>query len=162
RRAYGRGGRGARRGRRRREARSRARRPPASTRQPAFRAGAAFSFAFRRQTPATPPARAATARAPSSSPATARAGRPTRGTAARGSSVDAVQLFHYHLVTSKVREVEARYIAKLGFQLVARYGRIGDEQTYFEAGVPWEELDPQGFRLRLSEPARGAVHAPVP
>jgi len=46
-----------------------------------------------------------------------------------------VQLFHYHLVTSKVRDVEARYIAKLGFQLVARYGRIGDEQTHYEAGV---------------------------
>jgi catechol 2,3-dioxygenase-like lactoylglutathione lyase family enzyme len=72
-----------------------------------------------------------------------------------------VQLFHYHLVTSKVREVEARYIAKLGFQLVARYGRIGDEQTYFEAGVPWEELDRQGFRLRLSELERGAVNVVV-
>jgi hypothetical protein len=72
-----------------------------------------------------------------------------------------VQLFHYHLVTSKVREVEARYIAKLGFQLVARYGRIGDEQTYFEAGVPWEELDQQGFRLRLSELERGAVNVVV-
>jgi catechol 2,3-dioxygenase-like lactoylglutathione lyase family enzyme len=72
-----------------------------------------------------------------------------------------VQLFHYHLVTSKAREVEARYIAKLGFQLVARYGRIGDEQTYFEAGVPWEELDRQGFRLRLSELERGAVNVVV-
>lgn len=72
-----------------------------------------------------------------------------------------MQLFHYHLVTSKVREVEARYIAKLGFQLVARYGRIGDEQTYFEAGVPWEELDQQGFRLRLSELERGAVNVVV-
>ena len=72
-----------------------------------------------------------------------------------------MQLFHYHLVTSKVREVEARYIAKLGFELVARYGRIGDEQTYFEAGVPWEELDQQGFRLRLSELERGAVNVVV-
>ncbi|MDX6401581.1 MAG: hypothetical protein QOF27_2187, partial [Gaiellaceae bacterium] len=26
-----------------------------------------------------------------------------------------MRLFHYHLVTSKVREVEARYIGKLGF-----------------------------------------------
>jgi hypothetical protein len=72
-----------------------------------------------------------------------------------------VQLFHYHLVTSKVRDVEARYIAKLGFGLVARYGRIGDEQTYFEAGVPWEELDRLGFRLRLSELERGAVNVVV-
>jgi catechol 2,3-dioxygenase-like lactoylglutathione lyase family enzyme len=72
-----------------------------------------------------------------------------------------VQLFHYHLVTSKVREVEARYIAKLGFHLVARYGRIGDEQTHYEAGVPWEELDRMGFRLRLSELERGAVNVVV-
>ena len=27
-------------------------------------------------------------------------------------------MFHYHLVTSRVREVEARYIGKLGFILV--------------------------------------------
>jgi hypothetical protein len=72
-----------------------------------------------------------------------------------------VQLFHYHLVTSKVRDVEARYIAKLGFGLVARYGRIGDEQTHYEAGVPWEELDRLGFRLRLSELERGAVNVVV-
>jgi hypothetical protein len=72
-----------------------------------------------------------------------------------------VHLFHYHLVTSKVRDVEARYIAKLGFQLVARYGRIGDEQTHYEAGVPWEELDRIGFRLRLSELERGAVNVVV-
>jgi catechol 2,3-dioxygenase-like lactoylglutathione lyase family enzyme len=72
-----------------------------------------------------------------------------------------VQLFHYHLVTSKVREVEARYVGKLGFRLVARYGRIGDEQTYFEAGIPWEELDRLGFKLRLSELERGAVNVVV-
>ena len=72
-----------------------------------------------------------------------------------------MQLFHYHLVTSKVRDVEARYIAKLGFELVARYGRIGDEQTHFEAGVPWEELDRLGFRLRLSELERGAVNVVI-
>jgi catechol 2,3-dioxygenase-like lactoylglutathione lyase family enzyme len=72
-----------------------------------------------------------------------------------------VQLFHYHLVTSKVRDVEARYIAKLGFHLVARYGRIGDEQTHFEPGVPWEELERLGFRLRLTELERGAVNVVV-
>jgi catechol 2,3-dioxygenase-like lactoylglutathione lyase family enzyme len=72
-----------------------------------------------------------------------------------------VQLFHYHLVTSKVRDVEARYIAKLGFQLVARYGRIGDEQTHFEPGVPWEELERLGFRLRLTELERGAVNVVI-
>jgi catechol 2,3-dioxygenase-like lactoylglutathione lyase family enzyme len=72
-----------------------------------------------------------------------------------------VHLFHYHLVTSKVREVEARYIAKLGFRLVARYGRIGDEQSYYEAGIPWEELDRMGFRLRLTELERGACNVVV-
>jgi catechol 2,3-dioxygenase-like lactoylglutathione lyase family enzyme len=72
-----------------------------------------------------------------------------------------VQLFHYHLVTSKVREVEARYLAMLGFRLVARYGRIGDEQTSFEAGVAWEDLDRLGFRLRLSELERGAANVVV-
>ena len=72
-----------------------------------------------------------------------------------------MHLFHYHLVTSKVRDVEARYIAKLGFRLIARYGRIGDEQTHYEAGVPWEELDRMGFRLRLSELERGAVNVVV-
>ena len=72
-----------------------------------------------------------------------------------------MQLFHYHLVTSKVRDVEARYIAKLGFGLVARYGRIGDEQTYFEAGVPWDELDRLGFKHRLSQLQRGAVDVVV-
>ena len=72
-----------------------------------------------------------------------------------------MHLFHYHLVTSKVRDVEARYIAKLGFNLVARYGRIGDEQVHYEAGVAWDELDRAGFRLRLSELERGAVNVVV-
>jgi catechol 2,3-dioxygenase-like lactoylglutathione lyase family enzyme len=72
-----------------------------------------------------------------------------------------VQLFHYHLVTSKVREVEARYIGKLGFRLVARYGRIGEEQVHYEAGTGWPELDELGFKLRLSELERGAVNVVV-
>jgi catechol-2,3-dioxygenase len=46
-----------------------------------------------------------------------------------------VELFHYHLVTSRVREVEARYLAKLGFSLVARYGRVEDEHRGYEPGV---------------------------
>ena len=37
-----------------------------------------------------------------------------------------MQLFHYHLVTSQLRDVEARYLGKLGFNLVARYGRAKD------------------------------------
>jgi hypothetical protein len=72
-----------------------------------------------------------------------------------------VQLFHYHLVTSRVREVEARYIGKLAFDLVARHGRIGDELTSYEAGVSWSELDGMGFKLRLTELEKGAVNVVV-
>jgi catechol 2,3-dioxygenase-like lactoylglutathione lyase family enzyme len=72
-----------------------------------------------------------------------------------------VQLFHYHLVTSRVREVEARYLAKLGFELVARYGRVGEEHRAYESGVSWDELDQAGFSLRLSELERGAVNVVV-
>jgi catechol 2,3-dioxygenase-like lactoylglutathione lyase family enzyme len=73
----------------------------------------------------------------------------------------ALVLFHYHLVTSHVREVEARYLGKLGFRLVARYGRIGEDQVHFEAGVGWDELERTGFRHRLSELERGAVNVVV-
>ena len=72
-----------------------------------------------------------------------------------------VHLFHYHLVTSRVREVEARYIGKLGFDLVARHGRIGDDLTSYEPGVSWAELDELGFKLRLSEIELGAVNVVV-
>ena len=72
-----------------------------------------------------------------------------------------MQLFHYHLVTSKVRDVEARYLGKLGFRLVARYGRIGEQQAHYEAGVSWTELDRIGFKLRLTELERGAVNVVV-
>ncbi len=72
-----------------------------------------------------------------------------------------MQLFHYHLVTSKVREVEARYVGKLGFGLVARHGRIEEDATSFESGHGWEELDRVGFKLRLSELERGAVNVVV-
>jgi catechol 2,3-dioxygenase-like lactoylglutathione lyase family enzyme len=64
-------------------------------------------------------------------------------------------------VTSHVREVEARYLGKLGFRLVARYGRIGEDQVHFEAGVGWDELERKGFRHRLSELERGAVNVVV-
>ena len=72
-----------------------------------------------------------------------------------------MELFHYHLVTSNVRQVEARYLAKLGFRLIARYGRVGEDQVHFEAGVSWEELERMGFRHRLSELERGAVNVVV-
>jgi len=69
-----------------------------------------------------------------------------------------VQLFHYHLVTSQVRLVEARYVGKLGFELVARYGWVGESSHWFEPGKPWEDLDAMGFRLRLVELCRGAMN----
>jgi hypothetical protein len=72
-----------------------------------------------------------------------------------------VHLFHYHLVTSRVREVEARYIGKLGFDLVARHGRIGEDLRAFEPGASWAELDALGFKLRLSELEMGAVNVVV-
>ncbi len=72
-----------------------------------------------------------------------------------------MQLFHYHLVTSRVREVEARYVGKLAFDLVARHGRIGEELTSYEPGVAWNELDAMGFKLRLTELEKGAVNVVV-
>ena len=72
-----------------------------------------------------------------------------------------MQLFHYHLVTSRVREVEARYIGKLAFDLVARHGRIGEELTSYEPGIAWNELDAMGFKLRLTELEKGAVNVVV-
>ena len=57
--------------------------------------------------------------------------------------------------------MEARYLGKLGFTLVARHGRVGEESTSFEPGRSWEELDRIGFKLRLSELERGAVNVVV-
>jgi hypothetical protein len=72
-----------------------------------------------------------------------------------------VHLFHYHLVTSKIRLLEARYLGRLGFALVGRYGWKGESSQWFEAGTSWEELDDMGFRLRLIELARGAVNVVI-
>ena len=72
-----------------------------------------------------------------------------------------MHLFHYHLVTSQLRDVEARYVGKLGFDLIARHGRIGEELTSFEAGHGWQDLDDMGFKLRLSELEKGAVNVVV-
>ena len=72
-----------------------------------------------------------------------------------------MHLFHYHLVTSRVREVEARYIGKLGFDLVSRHGRIGEDLRSYEPGVSWAELDQLGFKLRLTELELGAVNVVV-
>ena len=72
-----------------------------------------------------------------------------------------MQLFHYHLVTSKVRLLEGRYLGKLGFELVGRYGWRGESSQWFEPGTSWEDLDAMGFRLRLVELARGAVNVVI-
>jgi len=72
-----------------------------------------------------------------------------------------VHLFHYHLVTSELRNVEARYIGKLGFDLVARYGRVGEDHVTAEPGLSWDKLDRDGFKLRLSELQRGAVNVVI-
>ena len=72
-----------------------------------------------------------------------------------------MHLFHYHLVTAQVRQVEARYLGKLAFDLVARHGRIGEEYQSFEPGLSWEELDRMGFKLRLTELERGSVNVVV-
>ena len=72
-----------------------------------------------------------------------------------------MQLFHYHLVTTKAREVEARYVGKLGFELLARHGRFGDDLASAPPGISWQELDGLGFELGLSELALGAVSVVV-
>ena len=72
-----------------------------------------------------------------------------------------MKLFHYHLVTSQVRQVEARYVGKLAFGLVARHGRIGEEYQSFPPGLSWDDLDEMGFKLRLTELERGAVNVVV-
>ena len=72
-----------------------------------------------------------------------------------------MHLFHYHLVTSRLRDVEARYLGRLGFRLVARHGRLGEESRSFESGISWEELDRIDFKPRLCELERGAVNVVV-
>ncbi len=72
-----------------------------------------------------------------------------------------MRVFHYHLVTSLLRQVEARYVGKLNFNLVARHGRVGDKQVSYASGVAWDELDQLGFKLRLSELEKGAVNIVV-
>lgn len=69
-----------------------------------------------------------------------------------------MHLFHYHLVTSKVRLLEGRYLGKLGFELIGRYGWRGESSQWYESGISWDQLDDMGFRLRLVELGRGAVN----
>ena len=55
-----------------------------------------------------------------------------------------------------MRDVEARYLGKLGFDLIARHGRIGEDQVHFEAGVSWTELDAIGLQATGSRSSSSA------
>lgn len=57
-----------------------------------------------------------------------------------------------------MRLLEARYLGKLGFDLIGRYGWRGETSHWYEPGTSWDELDEMGFRLRLVEIGRGAVN----
>jgi hypothetical protein len=72
-----------------------------------------------------------------------------------------VQLFHYHLTTSRVREHEDRYVEELGFRLVARYGSLAGEPIAAGPERAWDELDRLGFRHRLTELEREGVNVVV-
>ena len=74
--------------------------------------------------------------------------------------VEDVRLFHYHLASSCVRELEAAYVER-GYALVARYGRVGTEQVAFAADRGWAELDELGFGLRLTQLEREGVELVV-
>jgi hypothetical protein len=62
-----------------------------------------------------------------------------------------VQLFHYHLATSRPRAHEQRYMTELGFRLVARYGALAGSPIAAGPERGWDELDELGFRHRLTE-----------
>jgi hypothetical protein len=72
-----------------------------------------------------------------------------------------VQLFHFHLTTSRVREHEERYLQELGFRLVARYGSLAGGAIAAGPEREWEELDRLGFRHRLTELERDGVNVVV-
>ena len=58
-----------------------------------------------------------------------------------------MKLFHYHLVTSRVREVEARYLGKLAFGLVEQQLRVqahGGRRTFIATNA--------GYRLEVHPP----------
>src|SRR5262245_15530284 len=91
------------------------------------------------------------------SPRRQRTGGTMRAATTDADDNDPLHLFHYHLVTSQVRTVEARYLGKLGFRLLARYGRVGERAVTVEPGVSWEQLERDGFKLRLTEVQRGSL-----
>ena len=72
-----------------------------------------------------------------------------------------VKLFHYHLVTTRVREVEARYLGKLGFGARRAHGRIGEEYHRSSPASRGRSSTSIGFKLRLTELERGAVNVVV-
>jgi hypothetical protein len=71
-----------------------------------------------------------------------------------------MRLFHYHLASALVRRLESTYMER-GFELVARFGRVGSDQVSFDAGRDWSELDELGFTLRLTQLERDGVEVVV-
>ena len=71
-------------------------------------------------------------------------------------------LFHIHFfvpnMTQGVRELELFYQEHLGFNVLARYGYVGNEHKTFSCDTSWDELETQSFRLLLVELERGAVN----
>ena len=72
-----------------------------------------------------------------------------------------MQLFHYHLATSRVREHEERYVDEHGFRLVARYGALAGGAIAAGPEREWAELDQLGFLHRLTELERDGVNVVV-
>ena len=86
------------------------------------------------------------------------------GFAARGNYSSArdtmgrpVRLFHYHLVTSKVRLVEARYLG--GSDSTWSRATAGSARdALVRAGKSWEDLDGDGLPAPADRAGRGAVN----
>ena len=72
-----------------------------------------------------------------------------------------MRLFHYHLVTSRVRQVEARYVGKLAFALVSRHGRIGEDYQSFPRRDPRGKSSTGWASAPALELERGAVNVVV-
>jgi hypothetical protein len=72
-----------------------------------------------------------------------------------------MQLFHYHLTTSRVREHEERYFEELGFRLVARHGSLAGGAIAAGPEREWSQLERLGFRHRLTELERDGVNVVV-
>ena len=72
----------------------------------------------------------------------------------------AVQLFHYHLVTSRVREVEARYSASSA-SISSRATGASARSSRPLSRACRGRSSTRGFKLRLTELEKGAVNVVV-